>query len=47
VPLFVLAILLTALYERTDNLLAPITAHALFNTFNFALLYLLDRPLGK
>ncbi len=47
VPLFVLAILLTALYERTDNLIAPITAHALFNTFNFARLYLLDWQLGK
>ncbi len=47
VPLFVLAILLTALYERTDNLLASITAHALFNTFNFVRLYLLDWQLGK
>ena len=47
VPLFVLALLLTALYERTDNLLAPITAHALFNTFNFVQLYLLEWQLGK
>ena len=31
VPLFVFALALTWLYERTDNLLAPITAHALFN----------------
>ncbi len=30
-PLFVFALALTWLYDRTDNLLAPITAHALFN----------------
>ena len=34
-PLLVLALALTALYERTNNLLAPITAHALFNALNF------------
>lgn len=38
VPLFVLALALTWLYNKTDNLLAPITAHALFNAINFALL---------
>jgi membrane protease YdiL (CAAX protease family) len=38
VPLFVFALALTWLYEKTDNLLAPITAHALFNATNFALL---------
>ena len=38
VPLFALALALTWLYERTDNLLAPITAHALFNAANFAVL---------
>ena len=47
VPLFVLALLLTALYERTDNLLASITAHALFNTLNFVQLYFLEWHLGK
>jgi membrane protease YdiL (CAAX protease family) len=47
VPLLVLAILLTGLYERTDNLLAPISAHALFNALNFALLYLFERQMGK
>jgi len=47
VPLFVLALMLTALYERTDNLLGPISAHALFNTFNFVRLYLLEWQLGK
>jgi membrane protease YdiL (CAAX protease family) len=36
VPLAVLALVLTALYERTNNLLAPITAHMLFNAFNLA-----------
>ena len=34
--LFVLALALTWLYDRTDNLLVPITAHALFNAANFA-----------
>ena len=40
VPLLVLAVLLTLLYERTNNLLAPIAAHSLFNTLNFALFYM-------
>jgi membrane protease YdiL (CAAX protease family) len=39
VPLFVLALALTWLYEKTDNLLAPITAHALFNAANLVLLF--------
>ncbi|MGD0744315.1 MAG: CPBP family intramembrane glutamic endopeptidase [Verrucomicrobiota bacterium] len=39
VPLFVLALALTWLYERTDNLLAPITAHSLFNAANLVLLF--------
>lgn len=39
VPLAILALGLTLLYERTDNLLAPITAHALFNAMNFIILY--------
>ena len=38
--LFVLALALTWLYEKTDNLLAPITAHALFNAANLVLLLL-------
>jgi membrane protease YdiL (CAAX protease family) len=41
-PLFILAVLLTVLYERTNNLLAPIAAHAMFNGLNFALLYLTE-----
>ena len=39
VPLFVLALALTWLYEKTDNLLAPITAHALFNAANLVLIF--------
>jgi membrane protease YdiL (CAAX protease family) len=38
VPLFVLALALTWLYERTDNLLAPIMAHSLFNIANLVVL---------
>jgi len=38
VPLFVLALMLTWLYEKTDNLLAPITAHSLFNAANLVIL---------
>jgi membrane protease YdiL (CAAX protease family) len=40
VPLLVLALLLTLLYEKTNNLLAPITAHAVFNAVQFASLYI-------
>ena len=35
VPLTLLALALTWLYETTDNLLAPILAHGLFNALNF------------
>ena len=38
VPLVALALVLTGLYERTNNLLAPITAHVLFNALNLATL---------
>jgi membrane protease YdiL (CAAX protease family) len=44
VPLFVFALALTWLYEKTDNLLAPITAHALFNAANLAVLLWHNRP---
>lgn len=37
VPLTVFAILLVLLYERTGNLLGPITAHSLFNLVNFCI----------
>ena len=38
IPLFVLALALTWLYEFTDNLFAPIFVHALFNATNLAIL---------
>jgi membrane protease YdiL (CAAX protease family) len=47
VPLMVLALGLTLLYERTDNLWAPITAHALFNAMNFVILYSTLGPLTR
>ena len=37
-PLTVLAIILTFLYETTGNLVAPIIAHSLFNAANFGFL---------
>lgn len=43
VPLAVLALVLTLLYERTNNLLAPIMAHVLFNALNFAMLLVLQQ----
>ena len=41
VPLLLLALLLVWLYEKTDNLLAPIVAHATFNAVNFAMFFLI------
>ena len=38
IPLFVLALALAWLYEKTDNLLAPIAAHSLFNAANLVIL---------
>jgi membrane protease YdiL (CAAX protease family) len=35
IPLTVLALVLIWLYEQTDNLLAPIVTHSLFNAVNF------------
>jgi membrane protease YdiL (CAAX protease family) len=40
--LFLLALILTLLYEKTGNLLAPIAAHSLFNGLNLAELYRID-----
>lgn len=40
VPLFVLALVLTWLYARTDRLLVPIAAHSLFNAANLVILFL-------
>jgi membrane protease YdiL (CAAX protease family) len=39
ISLFVLALALTWLYEKTDNLLAPITVHSLFNASNLVALH--------
>ena len=39
VPLFVLALVFTWLYKKTDCLLAPIAAHSLFNTVNLVILF--------
>jgi membrane protease YdiL (CAAX protease family) len=41
-PLVALGLALAWLYDRTDNLLAPIAAHAFFNAANVALMYRLD-----
>lgn len=38
VPLFLFALVLVALYEWTDTLIAPIMAHAAFNAINFTML---------
>ena len=38
-PLFVLALMFTWLYEKTDCLLAAIVAHSLFNTANLVILF--------
>ena len=42
-PLILLALVLTWLYEKTDNLLAPIAAHGLFNALNFVALQVYDQ----
>jgi len=43
VPLFVLALALTWLYEKTNCLLASITVHSLFNATNLIILFLQTR----
>ncbi len=43
--LFLLALVLTWLYEKTDSLLAPITGHALFNAVNLVLLCIFQHEL--
>jgi membrane protease YdiL (CAAX protease family) len=42
VPFFFLGVILTLLYETTDNLLAPIVTHGLFNLANF--FWLMTQP---
>jgi len=43
IPLFALSLALTYLYEKTDCLLAPIFAHALFNAVNLVLIKFLPQ----
>ena len=43
IPLFVLALGLTWLYEKTGNMLASIVAHSLFNTANLVLLVVINK----
>ena len=38
IPLFVIGLLLTSLYERTNSIVAPMICHGLFNLFNIALI---------
>jgi len=40
------ALALIALYEFTDNLLAPIIAHAIFNISNVAMIFMASKPLA-
>lgn len=47
VPLLVLALALVWVYEKTDNLLAPIAAHATFNAVNFAIFFLTNDAAQK
>ena len=47
IPLFLLALGFTWLYEKTGSLLAPITAHALFNAVNLILLCLFQNEIGS
>ncbi len=42
-PLFVFALVLTWLYQKTGCLLAPIAAHSLFNTANLVILFYQSR----
>lgn len=46
VPLTLLGLLLVVLYEATDNLLASIAAHSVFNGVNFLLLIFME-PLNE
>jgi membrane protease YdiL (CAAX protease family) len=45
-PLTLLAIVLARLYEKTNNLLAPIITHSMFNAMNFLVLYLVQQKSG-
>lgn len=47
VPLLLLALALTLLYEKTGNLLASIVAHAVFNALNFTMFYVFQPMLNR
>jgi membrane protease YdiL (CAAX protease family) len=42
-PLFILALVFTWLYEKTGCLAAPVLAHSLFNAANLVLLIIVDK----
>jgi membrane protease YdiL (CAAX protease family) len=46
-PLLLLALILVWLYEQTDNLIAPLAAHALFNAINLAHFFFNGDPAAK
>ena len=46
-PLLLLALVLAWLYEKTDNLLATIAAHSVFNAVNLGLFFLSDNFSAK
>jgi membrane protease YdiL (CAAX protease family) len=46
-PLFLFAVMLALLYEKTKNLLTCITTHAVFNGLNFLMLYLSEYHFGR
>ena len=46
VPLTFVALMFTLLYEKTNNLLAPILAHSFFNAVNFGIL-IFDKDLTR
>jgi membrane protease YdiL (CAAX protease family) len=46
-PLLLLALLLVWLYERTDNLAAPLAAHAMFNATNLVIFFAYGDSVAK
>lgn len=46
IPFIFLGIALVLVYEETDNLLAPILAHSVFNTANFAYM-IFEKPINR
>lgn len=46
-PLFLLSLLLVWLYDYTDNFLAPLTAHMVFNAANLVIFFINDDSVAK